>query len=185
MSKFPGGLTDQIIKILRSSGLAAIPTDTIYGLIGDPTSPGAVAKVYGIKNRQRSKELSVLVRSIKDMKNLCKMTPATEYFIKNELGSNTIILEKRDERCMGLISRKTLGMRIPKNDFLLELLRQYGAPLFATSINISGQGGYLYYEDIVRDFGGRIDIIIKNDTKPTNKPSDVFKVEGENIIRIR
>ncbi|MDR2760653.1 MAG: threonylcarbamoyl-AMP synthase [Rickettsiales bacterium] len=175
----------KIIKILESGGVAAIPTDTVYGLMGDPTSPDAVEKVCEIKNRRRDRELSILVRSIEDMKDICKTTPTVEYFIKNKLENNTIILEKKDERRFGLISRKTIGMRIPNDAFLLELLRLRGAPLFATSVNISGQREYLLYEDIVRDFGDRIDIIVKNNIKSTNKPSDIFKAEGEKIIKIR
>ena len=99
--------------------------------------------------------------------------------------NNTIILEKIDKNYLSLISNDYIGIRIPNNKFIIDLLKEYKKPVFATSINISGQKECLTYNEVLKTFNGKIDLIINNDTKPNNKASNVFKIQDNQLIKIR
>ena len=178
-------MIEQIIEILKNGGLIALPTDTIYGLIGDPSSKAAVERAYELKNRDRSKKLSIFLDSREKIKDICHTNDFIVNFINNELENNTIILEKKDKNYLSLISDNTIGIRIPNNDFIIDFLKVYGKPIFATSINISGQKECLSYEDVLRNFSDKIDLILQNNTIPSNRASNVFKIEGNKIIKVR
>lgn len=51
-------------KILKSDGIAVIPTDTLYGVVGSAMSKKAIEKIYKIKERDKSKPLIVLISSV-------------------------------------------------------------------------------------------------------------------------
>lgn len=178
-------MMQKLIKILNNGGLIALPTDTIYGLIGDPSSAIAVEKAYELKNRDKSKKLSIFLDNREKIKDICHTDNFIESFINNELKNNTIILEKKDKNYLSLISANTIGIRIPNNSFIIDFLKEYGKPIFATSINISGQSECLSYEEVIKNFSDKIDLILQNDTIPSNRASNVFKIENGKIIKVR
>jgi L-threonylcarbamoyladenylate synthase len=175
----------KIIDILNNGGLVAIPTDTVYGLVGDPESEIAVNKLYNVKNRDHSKKLSIFLNDREKISDICIVETNVKNFIKNELKNNTIILEKKDKNYLNLISDNTLGIRIPDNDFILELLKEYNKPVFATSVNNSGEKECLVYNEVVEKFVNKIDFIVKNNTIFSGKPSNIYKIENNKIARIR
>ena len=175
----------EIIKVLNNNGLVALPTDTIYGVIGDPTSIIAVNKLYELKNRNRNKKLSIFLDDKNKIKDICYTNEFINDFIENKLQNNTIILEKIDKNYLSLISNEYIGIRIPNNKFIIDLLKEYKKPVFATSINISGQKECLTYNEVLKTFNDKIDLIINNDTKPSNKASNVFKIQDNQLIKIR
>lgn len=178
-------MIDKIIKILNSGGLIAIPTDTIYGLIGNPECKIAVDRLYKIKNRDYNKKLSIFLNDRNKIKDICLVNNYIENFIQKELQNNTIILEKKDKHYLNLISDSYLGIRIPNNKFILELLTKYKKPVFATSINNSGEKECLTYQEVLDKFGNKIDFVVKNDTISAGKPSNIYKIENSKIIKIR
>lgn len=178
-------MLDSIIKVLNNNGLVAIPTDTVYGLIGNPESKIAVDKLYKAKNRDYNKKLSIFLNDRNKIKDICIVDNFTENFIQNELLNNTIILEKKDKNYLNLISDDYLGIRIPNNKFLLELLKKYNKPVFATSVNNSGEKECLIYQEVCEKFGNKIDLIIQNDTDFSGKPSNIYKIENNKIVKIR
>ena len=176
---------DKIINILENDGIIAIPTDTIYGLIGNPESKLAVEKVYKIKNRDYSKKLSIFLNDRNKIKDICIINEKIDNFIQNELKNNTIILEKRNKNYLNLISNEFLGIRIPDNNFLIELLNKYQKPVFATSVNISGEKPCLIYQEVYEKFNNKVDLIVQNDTKCSGVASRIYRFDGEKIINIR
>lgn len=172
---------NEILTVIRNDGVVAIPTDTVYGLVGNPFSEIAVNKVYDLKKRDKNKKLSIFLRSHAEIIDVCETIRSIENFIFKELGNNTIILKKKDKNYLNLVSNDTIGIRIPNNKYLLEILNNF-SPLFATSINETGQEELLTYEDIYKNFNSKIDLIVKNDTVPLNKPSSIFTVTDDGKI---
>ena len=179
-------MINKIIEILKGGGVVALPTDTIYGIVGDPTIESSVNKAYSIKNRARSKKISILLDDVKRIKDIAILTPKIEEFIDTELKNNTIVLKKKDRNYLKLISDDTLGMRVPNSPFIKELIKSYGKPIFATSVNLSGNKECTTYGEIVNNFGDKIDFIVKNDGMvASNKPSHVFIADGDDLIQVR
>ena len=178
-------MIDKIINVLKNDGIIAIPTDTIYGLIGNPESKIAVEKAYKVKNRDYSKKLSIFLNDRNKIKDICITNTKIENFIQNELKNNTIILEKRNKNYLNLISNEFLGIRIPDNDFLIELLNKYQKPVFATSVNISGKKPCLTYQEVYEKFNNKVDLIVQNDTKCSGVASKIHRFDGGEIIKVR
>ena len=178
-------MIDKIINVLKNDGIIAIPTDTIYGLIGNPKSKLAVEKAYKVKNRDYSKKLSIFLNDRNKIKDICITNEKIDNFIQNELKNNTIILEKKDKNYLNLISNEFLGIRIPNNDFLIELLNKYQKPVFATSVNISGENPCLTYQEVYEKFNNKVDLIVQNDTKCSGVASKIYRFDGGKIINIR
>ena len=74
----------EIIKVLNNNSLVALPTDTIYGVIGDPTSIIAVNKLYELKNRDRNKKLSIFLDDKNKIKDICYTTEFINDVIENK-----------------------------------------------------------------------------------------------------
>lgn len=58
-----------LANILENGGIAVIPTDTIYGLVGDATNEEVIRKIYEIKHREKDKPLLILISNIEMLNN--------------------------------------------------------------------------------------------------------------------
>ncbi len=131
---------DKIVNILKNDGVVLLPTDTIYGLMCDATNIEAVDKIYQMKNRDYSKPMLILVSNIDMLKMYCKDINDLEDRLINTYfpGEMTIILKKSDLLpSIVTASKDTVGVRIPNNRELLDIINKLGKPLVSTSANIS------------------------------------------------
>lgn len=142
---------DETQSVLTQGGVVVVPTDTVYGLIGRATDETAIEKIYRIKMREKEKPLGIFV---KDMAMAERYVEITAKYLdgleKCWPGALTGVFRSRG-LLPQLLHRNTphLGVRIPKNIFLLKLL---GEPLAQTSANISGRGSYTKIADVLSDF---------------------------------
>src|SRR3989339_605284 len=113
---------------LEKGGVIALPTDTIYGLAADYFNSEAKEKIFLIKKRPQDKILPVFVDSIEN---------ASEIVLINDLKKKNVGEE---------------GLRIPKSDFLLELLKKISRPLWQTSANISGNLPFKNAVEVYKEF---------------------------------
>ena len=128
------------VKTLKTGGVIAFPTETVFGLGARLKDKKAVARIYKIKGRPRTKPLQILVASLKQAKELGKFTKeALAVAAKGWPGPLTLVVEKK--RTVPKIvtgGKSTVGLRIPDHKIALELIKQCG-PLAATSANESGE----------------------------------------------
>ena len=68
-----------LVNILNNGGLAVIPTDTVYGLVGDATNEKVIKKVFEIKQRENSKPLLILISNFDMLKNYVKNISSLEF----------------------------------------------------------------------------------------------------------
>lgn len=133
---------EKIVNELEKGNLVITPTDTIYGIMGDATNEKTINKIYQIKNRPFNKPLIILMDSYNMIKEYTKnITTEEEILIKEFMpGLVTIILEK-NEKINNLITANTsyVGIRIPDNQELLEIIKKLGRPIISTSANISDE----------------------------------------------
>ena len=128
--------------ILKSDGLVAFPTETVYGLGANALSDPAVACLYATKNRPTFNPLIVHVRSLEEAQlyghfNATAQQLATDYWP----GPLTLVVPLKDNSPLSklaLSGLNTVAIRVPNHPIALELLEAFDAPLVAPSANQSG-----------------------------------------------
>lgn len=184
----------EAVKILNNGGIVICPTDTVYGFLAlsNPPAGGkkAVAKIYKIKKRSRSKPLPVFIFSIKQAKKIAEISKEQEKILKKYWpGKYTFILELKDSSLRGtkVTKQSKIAIRIPNHKFLLSLLKKINKPLAQTSVNISGQPPLTKISEIIAVFGSKpgIDLIFDGGNLKKLKPSQVFDLTQENLTRLR
>lgn len=130
---------NKIIDVLSKGEIAILPTDTVYGLTGDATSLKAIKLANDIKKREKSQPLLILVSSIDMLKKYTKNISDLELEVINKYWPNklTVLFEKNDLLSDELTaSSPYVGVRMPDNKLLLDIMNKYNKPLLSTSVNI-------------------------------------------------
>jgi L-threonylcarbamoyladenylate synthase len=174
------------VDIINNQGLITFPTDTIYGLAGDPFNAAAIQKIFLAKARPEEKALPVLIGNASQLDSLVLFISERVKRIADAFwpGALTLILPKHPNLPDELSPYSTVGVRMPDLPFTLELLRQTG-PLAATSANISGGADPLTAEDVQSQLGGRVDLILDGGVTPGGTASTVLDATGTNLKILR
>lgn len=176
-------------KIIRACALAlkkgksvVYPTDTTYGLAVDATSIKSIKKLYRIKGRDFNKPVHITVPSVGYGKKIADWNKLAVRLAKNFWpGPLTLILPLKIKD-VGLrmlsVNTGTIGLRMPKNNIALDLAKNLGRPITATSANLSGRADCYSVGEIIRQFKNkkyRPDIVINAGKLPKNKPSTLVR----------
>ena len=176
---------NDIIKVLNTKGsVVALKTDTVYGLVCNAYDIDAVNNIYKIKSREQKKPLSLFVKNIEEVNEYIKnLTPyCYEIMKKYWPGALTIIFEKKHNLFDYMTNNlDTIGIRIPNDKFLLNLLNNLTFPLAETSCNISGEDAYKSFEEIKIKFKNKIDLIVDGGEVVDNIPSTVISIINDKI----
>lgn len=131
---------DKIVSVVDSGGLVITPTDTVYGIMGDSLDESVIRKVYSVKRRTFSKPLILLMSDVEMIKKYTSNISDVEWDLINHFlpGLVTIILKKNDLVNPLITSNSDyVGIRIPNNSELVEIIKKLGRPVISTSANIS------------------------------------------------
>lgn len=177
-------------EVLRAGGVILYPTDTLYGLGADALSDEAVAKVRRIKGREEGKPIHCIAADIAMAEQYGEFNEAARSLAKEFFpGPLTIVVEKKEGIESGIARGiETVGIRIPKNDFCLELARVFGKPYTTTSANMSGKTSEQRVDKILAQLGspaGQIDLIVDAGTLPHRVPSTVVGISGSDLVILR
>lgn len=177
-------------NMLAKGGIILYPTDTVWGIGCDATSSAAVEKVYNLKKRPLSKSFIVLIDSAEKLSIYVEEIPEIAWdLIKNFDKPLTIIYPKVKNLAHNVLADDgTVGIRIAKDPFCSQLIKELGKPIVSTSANISGEPTPLLFSKINPEIINSVDYIVnlhKNQILKT-KPSTIIRLNknGEfNIIR--
>ena len=150
-----------------------MPTDTIYGLVGQALNPTTVTRIYKLKHRSINKPCIILISEIADLK---------KFDFKPSLLTQKIIKQVWPGP-VSIIFTKTLACRLPTSLWLRKLLKQTG-PLIATSANSTGQPPAQTIAVAKKYFGKQVDFYLAGRSK-TNKPSTLIKLKNGKILVLR
>ena len=150
-------------QIIRSGGLVAIPTETVYGLGANGLDEAAVARIFEAKGRPQDNPLILHISDASEMERFCHDIPQAAYDLADAFwpGPLTIVLPARDvvpKRTTGGLS--TVGVRCPDCDVTREIIRLSGVPIAAPSANISGKPSTTTAEHVLHDHNGRIAAVV-------------------------
>ena len=181
---------EEAVDILRQGGAIVCATDTGYLLGVDGLNVEAVKKVYAIKGRDFNKPIHLVVADINMARILVEVNSRAENLFQQFLpGPLTLILKKKPLVPELLVSGLPgLGVRIPENAFLLELVRQANCPLTATSANRSGQATPFSVNEVFQELGDAVkyvDLIIDQQGTQHAMPSTILDltVQPPRILR--
>jgi len=128
---------NQITEILKNGGIGVMPTDTIYGLVGQALNEKTVERLYSTRRRKPEKPLIILIGSYSDLGSLGIEPDEDERDILKRFwpGQVSVILPCRPARLKYLHrGTETLAVRLPVKKWLRDLIKQTG-PLVAPSAN--------------------------------------------------
>jgi L-threonylcarbamoyladenylate synthase len=166
--------------VLRSGGVVAFPTDTLYGLAADPRRDDAVRRLFALKGRQPDAAVPLIAADLEQ-----SMTAGE--FRQQELrlarafwpGPLSIVVPARP-----LISRAALGggstlaIRVPAHAAARELAAAFGFPITATSANASGEPPAETADDVASAVRG-VDLILDDGRVAGGPPSTIVRFDDE------
>lgn len=148
-------------EVIRSGGLIAFPTDTLYGLGCDPHLPTAIQKIYAAKGRSASKAIPVLISRADQLESLVSGLPeqSTRLMERWWPGALTLVLPKNPDLPPDLTPYPGLAVRMPDHPIALSLLDQTG-PLAVTSANLSDHENPQDAQGVLAQLDGVVDLIL-------------------------
>lgn len=173
------------VEVLSRGGVILYPTDTIWGIGCDATNPEAVEKVYRIKERPVGKSMLILVSDISMADQYTQDTPdLTWEVMSGALDPLTLIFPHARNLAANLPAPDgSIGIRLPKDPFCLELIRLFGKPIVSSSANRSNELPPQLYIDIPDEFKQLVDYVVnwRQDDFQPGTPSTVVKLgpDGE------
>lgn len=182
---------NKAIEVLKKGGLIIFPTETAYGVGVDSTNTEAVTKLLKYKKRPEGKAISIAVYNKEMAKKYVEINSIAENFYKTFLpGPVTVISNSKHNTDARLESENgTLGIRIPNYKPVLDLIENFGAPITATSANISGGKTPYSISDILNNLPDKnkelIDLIIDAGELPKNPPSTVIDTTSSELTILR
>lgn len=175
-------LIEEAAEIIRSGGLVAIPTETVYGLGANGLSSDACQKIFDIKERPPDNPLILHVASLKQVESLVREIPPLSMRLMEKLwpGPLTIIFKKSD-RIPDIVTAggDTVAIRMPDNAVTLKLIECAGVPIAAPSANISGRPSPTNAIDVYLDLKDRIEMILDGGGSRIGIESTVIDMESE------
>ncbi|OQB13842.1 MAG: Threonylcarbamoyl-AMP synthase [Firmicutes bacterium ADurb.Bin193] len=174
--------------LLKGGGLVAFPTETVYGLGANALSKAAVENIFKAKGRPSDNPLIVHIADRQQLKDIVSEIPENAEKLMSAFwpGPLTVVMKKSaaipDIVTAGL---DTVGVRVPKNEAALKLLRACRIPIAAPSANISGKPSPTSAEHVKDDLYGKIDAIIDGGRCEVGVESTVIDVSGGVPVLLR
>lgn len=153
----------ELANTIKTGGLVAIPTETVYGLAADGLNSDALKKIFIAKNRPMDNPLILHIAEVSDIFKLIRDVKDSDIKILEKIwpGPLTVILKKSDiipnEVTAGL---DTVAIRMPDNNITRAFIKSCGTPLAAPSANLSTKPSPTSAKSVLEDMNGRIDAII-------------------------
>lgn len=184
-------LIEEIKTVILDGGLVVLPSDTVYGLCVDARSKSAVEKLISFKRRPAGKPISVFVGSMDRANKYVTLNKSQTALLKQLApGPYTFVLPSKGALRPELESEQgNLGIRIPDDAFINELIEILDFPITATSANLAGSPSHYSVESLVESLSDKkkqeIDLIIDAGKLPYNKPSTVLDLSQETVAVLR
>ncbi len=175
-------------ELLKKGEIAAIPTETVYGLAGNGLSAESVKKIFAAKNRPADNPLILHISDTDWLYRYTKSVPHPALKLAERFwpGPLTMIMPKNglvpDETSGGL---NTVAFRMPDNKYTLKLIELCGFPLAAPSANLSGLPSPTEARHVYNDLNGKIPLILDGGSCSFGLESTViaFTEKGVKILR--
>jgi len=174
--------------VLRQGGVVAFPTETYYGLAVDPFNPAALARLFALKQRPKGKAVLVLINDPAQLDLLVRQIPPPFPSLMARFwpGPLTLVFPARSDLSELLTGATgTVGVRISPHPAANRLLTAFGAPLTATSANLSGRAPATTAAQVAAWFGAAVDYVVDGGPTPGGKGSTLVGCGNDGLILLR
>ena len=176
------------VRLLRSGGVVAVPTDTLYGLAASAFHVGAVERVYRIKGRSAAMALPLLLADPDDVALCAAEVPEMAVALASHFwpGPLTLVL-RRSAAIPDAVTggADTVALRVPDHPVPRALARALGAPITGTSANRTGGPAPTTAGAVCAELGGEVDQIIDAGECPGGVASTVLDLTGPTPVLVR
>lgn len=151
------------VEVLRRGGLVALPTETVYGLAADACSEAAVRRIFAVKGRPSTHPVIVHLGEAAWLDEWAVNVPPLARDLARSFwpGPLTLILERSPKAIDAVTGgASTIGLRMPKHDLALEVIRAFGGALAAPSANRFGRVSPTTAAHVREDLGGDVDLVL-------------------------
>ncbi|SCY74572.1 L-threonylcarbamoyladenylate synthase [Lachnospiraceae bacterium XBB2008] len=182
------GMISRAGGIIRSGGLVAFPTETVYGLGGDALSGDSSRAIYAAKGRPSDNPLIVHIADMKSLGRIVKSVPDKAYALAEKFwpGPLTMIMDKSDEVPYATTGGlDTVAVRFPSDPVAQAFIRAAGGYVAAPSANLSGKPSPTSGKYVVEDMDGRIDMILYGDDSVIGLESTIVDLTGTSPVILR
>ncbi len=165
--------------LLREGGVVGYPTDTVYGLGAAIFNASAVSTLFTIKGRSRQQGVPVLIASDSQLREVAADVPAVALKLAERFwpGQLTLVLPRHPDLPLLVTGgAQTVAVRLPDHPCPQALVSACGSPITGTSANRHGGPDPLTAEDVQRQLGNRVGLILDGGPSARNVPSTVLDV---------
>ena len=194
-----GQAVREAAKLLRSGGLVAFPTETVYGVGANVANADAMTRLRKVKGRTNGKPFTVHIgrpgevhRFVPDMPRLAQQLVAKGWpgplmlVFHVESPETAPVMEGLNaDRLPDIYFDGTVGVRCPNDPTASALLTEADAPVVAASANLAGRPPAVTPEEVLNDLDGKIDLLIDTGRVRYAKPSTIVRLNGNGYEILR
>ncbi len=168
------------LDFLVKGKIILYPTDTIWGIGCDATSQNAVDRIYRLKQRVESKSMIVLLDDAGKLSDYVKDVPGIAVDLVNSIEKPlTVIYEGAKGLAKNVVAADgSIAIRVTRDEFCRELIRQFGKPIVSTSANISGMPDPVTFSQIPAAIIKGVDHVVDHNR------DRIVKAKASRIIKL-
>ena len=175
--------------VLRSGGLVAFPTETVYGLGADATNPSALRRLFAVKERPLDHPVIVHVARAEQLDDLGRDVPEIAHALAEACwpGPLTLVVRRRVDRVAAEATggRDTVGIRVPDHPVARALLDAFGGGIAAPSANRFGRVSPTTAGHVHDDLGADVDLVLDGGSCAVGVESTIVDVTGYEPVLLR
>jgi L-threonylcarbamoyladenylate synthase len=173
---------------LRTGGIVAFPTDTLYGLAVDPTSAAAVRQLFELKGREARAALPLIASSTGQVEAFCGPLPAHAAKLASRFwpGPLSLLVDAPSGVAPAVhAGRRSVAIRVPAHRIARTLCELWGGPLTATSANRSGAPAAQDVEELGALATDPHVLTVDAGATPGGPPSTIVDARGGQVLLVR
>jgi tRNA threonylcarbamoyl adenosine modification protein (Sua5/YciO/YrdC/YwlC family) len=175
-------------ELIAQGRVVGIPTDTYYGLAADPFNLAAVEEIYRVKGRPETRALPILVNSIEQAVLLVRELPTHFLPLAQKFwpGALTLLVDASNRVPLKVTAHTgRVALRWPRSRLACQLIEQLDAPITGTSANISGFPACSNAEQLVKQLGDRLPLILDSGETGATLASTIVDLQEDEWRIIR
>lgn len=183
-----------VVENIIEGKVIAFPTDSVYGIGGDPQNLDVINRIYDIKFRDRSKGLLLLLSDYKEATKIAEFNDIASKLANHYWpGQLTLILKKKEPSFIPpevTAFQDTIGLRVPENEIILKILKllksegHFGG-IIGTSANYTGEPPSISGEEVTKKILSPIDLIIDGGKSKSKVPTTIVDCTSQKIKFLR